>query len=172
MAISSRKDVSLKAYVSQSELINFPVLPSKQLAKRCFVESLCKPIRTHPFSNPPIKTVGEKMLHRKPNASQSELMLFPILPQHNWRKDAPWKPYWKPIKAHPSSNPSLITIGEKMLHGNPNGSQSELIHLPILTASQLAKRCFMETLMEANQSSSIFQSSPHHSWQKDAPWKP
>jgi hypothetical protein len=59
---------------------------------------------------------------------------------------------FKPIRAHPSSNPPLITVGEKMLHRKPNASQSELILPPILPSSQLAKR----------QSSSIFKSFPHH----------
>ncbi len=90
-------------------------------------------------------TVGEKMLHGNPNGSNQISSIFQSSPHHSWRNDAPWKPYWKPIRAHPSSN-----------------SRS----------SQLAKRCSMETLLEANQSSSIFQSSSHHNWRKDAPWKP
>jgi hypothetical protein len=169
LANSSRKDASLKPIVSQSELIHFPALTSKQLAKRCSMETLIE-------------------------ANQTS-SIFKSFPQHSWRKDAPWKPYCKSINAHPSSNPLLITVGEKMLHGNPNGSQSELVYLPIiLPLSQLAKRCSMETLMEANRAhpssnpplitvgekmlhgNPIGSQSefihlpilPHHSWRKDA----
>jgi hypothetical protein len=101
-------------------------------------------------------TVVEKMLHGIPNGSQSELVYLPILSSSQLAKRCSIETLMEPIRAHPSSDPPLITVGEKMLHGNPIGSQSELIYLPTLPSTQLVKMCLVQSQLDANQSSSIF----------------